>query len=271
MAQIKKLADGKYLIRASKGTGPTRNYVNKTFRGTRKKAREARPRARDADRLRACNQSLFRFEEYFEALAACGHADRRPANVSRATPITSTATPSRRFATCGSRTFAACTSRRSTPAFRISARRPIRNLNAALRACFGYAVRKEYLSANPCKYVDLPKKKRTREIVVLDLDEAPAFTHLCRQMPNGLLFEFYLETGLRPAEGLGIRWSDVTLKAGAAEIFVQQSVQFTRSGGGGYYFKDIKTKKGRRRIPLSETCGSPSSIIGESRTSTASR
>jgi integrase len=243
MAQIKKLADGKYLIRASKGTGPTRNYVNKTFRGTLKKAREhARELETKLDSGKLVQGDLT-FEKYLDIWLAA---------------IKPTVSP-RTYD--GYREYIERYAKASLAKFKLEDIRPlhvqqiftsmkksattVRNLHAALRACFGYAVRKRQIDENPCKHADLPAKGRSREIVVLDEEEAAAFIEVCTEMPNGVIFMFALDTGMRPEEYLALRWRDIA----DGHASVQQAVQFNRKGGG-YYFKELKTQRSRRRIPL---------------------
>jgi integrase len=121
-----------------------------------------------------------------------------------------------------------------------------RNLHAALNACFNYAVRKEYLRTNPCKNVDLPRKQK-KEIVVLNMVEARRFREICQEMPNGIIFEFALLTGMRPEEYLALRWRDLS----GNNVSVQQVVQYNRSGGG-FYFDKPKTARSRRMIDIPE-------------------
>lgn len=245
MAQIKKLADSKYLIRVSKGTGSGRTYINKTFRGTKAKAKEY---ARDQETLLDSGhapESAFTFEQYFDQwLKAIGP---------KLSPRTLDGYEGyiRRYAFDSIKGMKLADIRlfhlqtvyidiRKSPT-------TVRNLHAALRTCFAYAVKRGYLRANPCTNADLPAKVRN-EIVVMTNEEAARFAEVCREMQNGVIFGFALETGMRPEEYLALRWRDIA----GREVSVAQAVQFNRKGGG-YYFKDVKTARGRRRIPISET------------------
>ena len=245
MAQIKKIADGKYLIRASKGTGPGRTFVNKTFRGTKKAAKaEAREIETMLDSGKGVRADLT-FGEYFDLWLAAikptvqprtydgykeyikryAHASLEKLQLADITPlhVQQILTNLGKSATT------------------------VRNLHASLRACFGYAVRKRHLDENPCRHADLPARRRSREIVVLDESEAATFMQTCCEMPNGVIFMLALDTGMRPEEYLALRWQDIV----GHEVIVHQAVQFNRSGGG-YYFKELKTARSRRRIPLTE-------------------
>jgi integrase len=242
MAQIKKLGERRYLIRASKGTGRNRVYDNKVFDGT---LAEAREEARDMEVLLAKGRLAgVRFEKCFELWLAAIKPKLAPRTVDGYDGSI------RRYALDRLRTvklgriergdiqkvYDDC-GRSSTT---------IRNLHASLNAFFSWCVRRGDIKSNPCKHTDRPQRSRT-EIQVLNPDEAFLFTETCRTMKNGIIFELALETGMRPEEYLALRWRDYD----GTDIFIQQAVQFNRSGGGGYYFKELKTARSRRRISLS--------------------
>lgn len=244
MASIKKLADGKYRIRVSKGTGPNRRWINKTFEGKLADARTyAREQESAIDGVAAISPGLT-FEKYLVKWLEAVGPGLAPRTLDGYEGYI------KRYATAaiGSmklseiRTFHI----QSIYAGLTISPTTVRNLHAALRAAFSYAVRGGILKTNPCRNVDLPARKRP-DIQVLSIDEARRFAHLCREMPNGLIFEFALETGMRPEEYLALRWRDVS----GRECFLQQAVQFNRKGGG-YYFKELKTSRSRRRVPLSD-------------------
>jgi len=244
MAQIKKISDGKYLIRSSRGTGKSRTFVNKTFYGTLKEAKaEAREMDTDIQSGRIGGARL-RFERFFELWIKAITPKLQPRTVDGYDGYI------RRYAlellknyklteieTHHIQEVYNATQKSSTT---------VRNLHASLNACFSWAVKHEYIRHNPCRHTDRPAKVRP-EIVVMDAKEVAKFVGICGQMRLGVLFEFALETGMRPEEYLALRWSDVS----GCEVSVAQAVQFNRKGGG-YYFKDIKTKTGRRRISISE-------------------
>ena len=244
MPQIKKLSDGKYLIRVSRGTGKRRQFVNITFRGTLK---DAKTEARDQEILLQSGNGVhvaLKFEKYFElwlkavkpTLAPRTH-DGYEGNIRRYAlehlkPLRLGEIRSHHI----QQIYLDCDKSSTT----------VRNLHASLNACFSWAVRHEYIRSNPCKHTDRPARVRP-DIVVMDEAEAAVFATHCRAMKFGVIFEFALETGMRPEEYLALRWRDVA----GCEISIAQAVQFNRKGGG-YYFKDIKTQKGRRRISISE-------------------
>jgi len=245
MASITKKSDGKYLIRISKGTGRRRQFTNITFRGTLK---DAKSHAREQETLIDSGhavQSSYTFEAYFKVWLKAVKPKLAPRTHDGYDKYI------RRYALehLKEMKLAAIRTLHIQAVYTGVEKSPttVRNLHAALRACFSYAVKKEYLRSNPCTNADLPAKKR-KEITVLNAAHAGRFAKVCRIMPQGIIFEFALETGMRPEEYLALRWRDVQ----GSEVSCSQAVQFNTKGGG-YYFKELKTARSRRRIPISET------------------
>lgn len=245
MAQIKKLADGKYLIRASKGTGSGRTYDNKVFRGTLKDARTEARKMETALDSGFMPQSRLTFDEYFKLWIKAVTPKLAPRTVDGYEGYI------KRYALkkLGRLRLADIRSHHIQRIYLDTDKSPstVRQLHASLNACFSWAVKREYIPTNPCRHVDLPRKQK-REIAVMTLKETERFTQVCREMPNGIIFAFALETGMRPEEYLALRWSDLNDR----NISVQQIVQFNRKGGG-FYFGEPKTEKSRRMISISES------------------
>jgi integrase len=242
MAHIKKIGDRKYLIRVSKGTGKSRTFINHTFRGTLSDARQL---AREKETLVDSGlkpQSVLTFEAYLKLWLAAIKPKVAPRTydgykgyIERYAVM-----PIGKFALADIRTH-------HIQMIYIDIRKSpttTRNLHAALNACFGYAVRREYIRTNPCKNVDLPRKQK-KEIVVLNLVEGRRFREICQEMTNGVIFEFALLTGMRPEEYLALRWQDLS----GNNVSVQQVMQYNRSGGG-FYFDTPKTARSRRMIDI---------------------
>lgn len=243
MATITKLDDGKYRVRVSKGTGSRRQVISRTIRGPLKAAKEwARQYETLIDTGQIPSQRLT-FEQIFELWIKTIAASVQPRTLDGYESYI------KRYALqhFGPRLIADIETIHIQSLYAGLTLSPttIRNLNAALRAMFNWAIKRNALTRNPCTGVDLPAKHH-REIITLTPAEAAAFTAACRSMANGIIFEFALETGMRPEEYLALRWSDIT----GTDVTVRQAVQFNRSGGG-FYFKQLKTKRSRRRIPLS--------------------
>lgn len=244
MAHIKKVGPGKYLIRVSKGSRKARTWINKTFHGT---LAEARAHARKQETLLDRGfvpQSALTFEEYFTLWLK--------SIAPRVAPRTLDGYEGyiRRYALqhLRGRQLVAirpehiqkiCVGIGKSPG-------TVRQLHASLNACFSWAVRREYLRTNPCRNPDLPRRDAIAK-PILDEAEAARFMEICRSSKNGLIFIFALQTGMRPEEYLALRWRDIS----GCDVSIQQAVQFQRKGGG-FYFKELKTQRSRRRIDISE-------------------
>lgn len=244
MAQIKKLDDGKYLIRVSKGTGKSRRYINKTFRGRLVDAKKyARDLETDLDsgRMPASRLTFNRYKTIWLAAIKPGLAplswDSYEGNLRR------------HASSLDDLLMAEIEAHHIQQIYNdLAIDRPasVRSLHASLNALFNDAVRKGIIRKNPCKNTHRPRKARS-DMVVLRENDAHEFLAICREMKNGIIFEFAIETGMRPEEYLAVRWRDLN----GNEVIIQQVVQFNRKGGG-YYFKEPKTARGRRRIPVSD-------------------
>jgi integrase len=248
MANITKKGDRKYLVRISKQSRKKREFHNFTFKGTLKDAREF---ARDKETELAKgtltkSSNALTFEKYFQMWikaitpkVAPRTLDGYEGYIKRYATATLNDMPLTEIRNYHIQEIYLGLNETKSPT-------TVRNLNAALRACFSYARKHEYIRTNPCTNIDLPAKHK-KEIVVMTFEDAFRFVDACSTMPNGLIFEFAIETGMRPEEYLALRWKDLS----GDQVSVQQSVQYNRKGGG-FYFAKPKTSKSRRRVPISE-------------------
>lgn len=244
MANITKKGKQKYLVRVSKQSNGRRKFHNFTFRGTLEKAKEfARTKETQMD-LGELDRTELTFKEYFEMWIKAVTPKLSPRTIDGYEGTVNRYA----MATLEKMNLNDIRNHHIQSIYLAMDKSPttVRNLHASLRACFSYAKRREYISVNPCTHIDLPARS-TKQISVLDFKQARALVQACAKATNGLIFEFALETGMRPEEYLALRWSDLD----GNEASVQQIVQYNRSGGG-FYFDTPKTKKSRRRVPISE-------------------
>lgn len=120
----------------------------------------------------------------------------------------------------------------------------VRRTHRLLMSAFNLAVIWGKLAAKP-KGIILPRRKET-EVQFFTKDEARRFSEVCIADPQYLIFALALETGSRPGEYMGLRWSDVNFNAGT--ISIRQAVSFLDKG---YVVKAPKTKGSRRTIRIS--------------------
>ena len=126
----------------------------------------------------------------------------------------------------------------------------IKKVHRAAFSIFKTAVNLEIISDNPTARVKPPKTiPMSEKIKVLKLPEIESFRRRCRTAAHGIVFEFALETGMRPGEYLALRWSDIDFTKRL--VRVSRGLVSRKKDGEGYYFKSPKTKSSVRAIRLS--------------------
>jgi integrase len=124
--------------------------------------------------------------------------------------------------------------------------RVVRHTHSALHNALEQAVKWGMLFRNPSDLVELPKVPH-KERRVLSPDEAASFLKTADVMPNGLIFEFALITGMRPEEYLAVQWCDIDFQRGTVQVR-RALVRHKKS----WSFEEPKTAKSRRTIFLPE-------------------
>lgn len=123
----------------------------------------------------------------------------------------------------------------------------IRKLHQFLSAAFNQAVVWDVILKNPARGVILPKKGKP-DVAAMSKSEARRFIEICRQSEKNIVFEFALETAMRPEEYLALTWDDVDLETRVASVHRAVAVGFK---GGGFEFKATKTRGSERVIAFS--------------------
>lgn len=99
----------------------------------------------------------------------------------------------------------------------------VRTLNKMLKAALNQAFVERYIMLNPCKHVELPKAQQKQEVEIFTLEEQIRFLEAIEGHRDKALFILAMSTGLRIAEILGLRWSDIDLDEG--ELTVNQTIR----------------------------------------------
>lgn len=120
-------------------------------------------------------------------------------------------------------------------------------INAALKK----AVEWRLIEKNPAAGLTLPKDKKS-EKRPMTRAEARLFFAACADAPRGIIFEFAIETGMRPEEYLALRWTDIDLDGCTASV--SRALVFNIKGGG-YYFGPPKTRNSYRSVKFSRRLG----------------
>lgn len=120
-----------------------------------------------------------------------------------------------------------------------------KHVHAPLSSALSQAVKWNLIHVNPADAVELPRHK-AKEIYAFSRDEAARFLAVPNKYQT--LFAFAIDSGARPSEVLALRWLDLDLDN--ATVTIQRTLQRHKGKGGGWYFSEPKTRKSRRRVPL---------------------
>jgi integrase len=118
------------------------------------------------------------------------------------------------------------------------------HVHCTLSQALAHAVNTGVLFKNPAEQVKPPRPPR-REIAILSKPEIATLLHAAEGTPLYLPVLVTVSTGIRRGELLGLRWSDIDLKA--ARLTVNQSLERL---AGKTTFKPPKTAGSRRTITL---------------------
>ena len=125
--------------------------------------------------------------------------------------------------------------------------RTIRYTHTVLSQAFKKAVAWRVLQNNPCDSVTLPKKDGV-ERQVWTPDQVNVFLVTTTENPWHALWELLLNTGMRPGEAFGLKWSDLE----GNKLRIQRAVVESREKGR-YTLGEPKTKKSKRTVTLAES------------------
>ena len=133
--------------------------------------------------------------------------------------------------------------------------RTVQLIHVTLHKALKNAVKTGLLFRNAAESVDCPKIQR-REMHVMSETDLHLFLEYAKDSPYYTLFYTGLFTGMRRAELLALRWSDIDLEL--CQIYVNRSMQYIRGDDkkNRIIFREPKTAKSRRLIALS-----PSTVI----------
>ena len=135
----------------------------------------------------------------------------------------------------------------------------IRNIASTLHSVFELAIRRRWITLNPCKLVDLPAVPQSAEVRFLTQEELIAVVEhgvagSRFELVDRPLYLMAAMTGLRQGELLGLRWIDLDLRA--LKVRVRQS--YVRGE-----FKAPKSRRGVRGVPLADRLVDALQVLAE--------
>lgn len=117
-----------------------------------------------------------------------------------------------------------------------------------LSMCLNKAVEKHLISWNFAKATELPRNGNDDEVRAMTEEEMQKFLGEIKKLKEvwKVLFLTLLGTGLRAGEALALKWSNVDLRGRNVRV----TETLVRLAGKGFLFKEPKTKKSKRVVPL---------------------
>ncbi len=125
------------------------------------------------------------------------------------------------------------------------AARTVRQVHMVLRCSLKQAVLWRLIPSNPSDAVKAPRAER-KEMRTLTEEEVRRLLTVTAGTRHHSLWVFLVTTGVRLGEALALRWADIDLLEGHANI--RRALQ--RQPGAGMVFVEPKSSRGRRTVPF---------------------
>ena len=122
--------------------------------------------------------------------------------------------------------------------------RTVKYIYQTLHAALGQAVKERMITRNICTAVEIPKKQEEKEMKTWTKGEVDIFLKATKDYKYYILHYLALNVGMRQGELLGLQWKDIDFDNKLLKV----NRQYDRSG----QFKKLKTKAGKRTIPLTD-------------------
>lgn len=119
---------------------------------------------------------------------------------------------------------------------------------------FNKAMIDNFVLRNPCRGIRILKDKNS-DRKALTKDEQSDFFECCRGTFYDNFFVVAVNTGLRPGEICGLKWSDIDLDK--KEISIERTLIYQKLDGDEqktFHFDPPKTKTSRRKVPINRQC-----------------
>jgi len=123
----------------------------------------------------------------------------------------------------------------------------VKHIYVTIHSAFKKAVDDDLIIKNVSESVDLPKDEESfedEELQTWNNKQVNKFLNTAKDYNYYILYYLALNTGMRQGELLGVKWEDIDFK--------NKLLKVKRQYGRSMKFKKLKTKAGRRAIPLSE-------------------
>lgn len=123
-----------------------------------------------------------------------------------------------------------------------------------LQDMFNKAMVDNFVLKNPCRGIRILKDKNSDK-KALTKEEQSDFFECCKGTFYDNLFVVAINTGLRPGEICGLKWSDIDLDK--MEISIERTLIYQKLDGDEqktFHFDPPKTRSSRRKVPINRQC-----------------
>lgn len=124
----------------------------------------------------------------------------------------------------------------------------VARLRNTLSGALARAVALDLVGRNVATLVDVPARRRKREVAPLSAEEIGRLLRVISGQPVEPIILLAVTTGMRIGEISGLTWSDIDLESGRIDLRFQ--TQFDK--GKGMVLTELKTDKSRRSVDVPE-------------------
>ena len=127
----------------------------------------------------------------------------------------------------------------------------VKLVNATLANGFKKAVQLGYVKSNPTRFLELPNVEHKKEPQYYSLEEVDAFLTQAKKEKEPLWYLFFLtiyDCGLRKAEAMALRWSDIDIKKKTVNVTKERIYKAETGRSRNIYIDDPKTAAGKRKM-----------------------
>lgn len=127
----------------------------------------------------------------------------------------------------------------------------VKLVNATLSNGFKKAIQLGYVKNNPTRFLELPKEPAAKEPQYYSSEEVDIFLDQAKNERDPLWYLFFLtiyDCGLRKAESMALRWSDIDIRNKYVNVTKERIYRAEKGKSKKIYIDDPKTPAGKRKM-----------------------
>lgn len=130
----------------------------------------------------------------------------------------------------------------------------VKVVNATISNAFKKAIQLGYVTENPTQFTEFPKPTSVNTPNFYSIEEADTFLEYAKKERESLWYPFFLlifDCGLRKAEAMALRWSDINLQNRVINITKERLYRAEMGENiGAVALDDTKTPAGKRTVVM---------------------